>query len=195
METDTWPRDEVKAFLADKVCVKVNPGKGPDQKKRMDDFGVKAVPAMILISPDGQELVRAAGKPAPGTFTSYFVNQRWNDMIAAEKAQDWKATAGHAFILTTWFPGTEAANRAEGIIASRGEQADFKAALEAAKSANERAVLLGKANLLLQDKTKKNEAIEAFRAVIAAHADSKEAEAAKAALKKLGVKLDAPAKK
>ncbi|MEK7469929.1 MAG: hypothetical protein AAB074_21380 [Planctomycetota bacterium] len=194
METDTWPRDEVKTFLADKVCVKVNPGKGPDQKKRMDDFGVKTVPAMILISPEGQELVRAAGKPAPGAFTSYFVNQRWNDMIATEKAQDWKATAGHAFILRTWFPGTEAAKRADGIVASHGEQAEFKAALEAAKIANERAVLLGKANLLLQDK-KKAEAIDAFKAVIATHPDSKEAEAAKAALKKLGVKMDAPGKK
>jgi len=194
METDTWPRDEVKTFLADKVCVKVNPGKGPDQKKRMDEFGVKAVPAMILISPEGKELVRAAGKPAPGTFTSYFVNQRWNDMIAAEKAQDWKATAEHAFILTTWFPGTEAAQRAESMIAAHGEDPTFKAALEAAKTANERAILLGKANLLLQDK-KKAEAIDAFKAVIAAHPDSKEAEAAKAALKKLGVKLDAPGKK
>ncbi len=195
METDTWPRDEVKTFLADKVCVRVNPGKGADQKKRMDDFAVKTVPAMILISPEGKELVRAAGKPAPGAFVSYFVNQRWNDMIAAEKAQDWKATAEHAFILTTWFPGTEAAKRAEGILASRGETPDFKAALEAVKAANDRAILLAKADLLVQDKKKKAEAIEAYKAVIAAHPDSKEAEAAKVALKKLGVKLDAPAKK
>lgn len=194
METDTWPRDEVKTFLADKVCVKVNPGKGSDQKKRMDDFGVKAVPTMILISPEGTELVRAAGKPPPGQFTAYFVNQRWNDMVNAEKAQDWKTTAEHAFILKTWFPGTEAAQRAESILASHGEDPAFKAALEAAKAGNERAILLGKANLLLQDK-KKPEAIDAFKAVIAVHPDSKEAEAAKVALKKLGVKLDAPGKK
>ncbi|MBI2922200.1 MAG: hypothetical protein HYY18_14200 [Planctomycetes bacterium] len=194
METDTWPRDEVKTFLADKVCVKVNPGKGNDQKKRMDDFGVKAVPTMILMSPEGKELVRAAGKPPPGQFTAYFVNQRWNDMVDAEKAQDWKAAAEHAFILTTWFPGTEAAERARSILAAHAEDPTFRAALEAAKTANERAVLLGKANLLLQDK-KKAEAIDAFKAVIAAHPDSKEAEAAKAALKKLGVKLDVPAKK
>ena len=104
------------------------------------------------------------------------------------------ATAEHAFILKTWFPGTEATKRAESILASHGADADFKAALEAVTTANERAVLIGKANLLLQDK-KKAEAIDAFKAVIAAHPDSKEAEAAKAALKKLGVKLEAPPKK
>ena len=37
--------------------------------------------------------------------------------------------------------------------------------------------------------------IDAYKAVIAAYADSKEAAAAKDALKKLGVKLDLPAKK
>lgn len=191
METDTWPKDEVKKWLADKVCVRVNPRKGNDQKKRMDDFGVKTVPTMILISPEGKELSRAGGKPPPDQFNAYFGNQRWNDMVDAEKKQDWKAAAGHAFVLTTWFPGAEAAKRAEGIIAAHGEDADFKTALEAAKTANARAVLLAKANMLLQDKKKKNETIDAFKAVVDAYPDSKEAEEAKAALKKLGVKPDA----
>ncbi|KAF0246719.1 MAG: hypothetical protein FD180_538, partial [Planctomycetota bacterium] len=157
-------------------------------------FGVTGVPCMILISPDGKEIGRGSGKPPPGQFAAYFVNKRWNDMVDAEKAKNWKQAAADAFVLLTWFPGTEASARASQIQKSHEGEAEFKSAYEDLKVGLERALMLSKGNWLVTNK-KKAEAIEAFKALLEAHPESKEAVTAKAMLKKLGVKLEEPAKK
>lgn len=193
MDTDTYPREEVRKVLAGMVCVKVNPGKGKDQKKVFDDFGIRAVPTLLLIDPTGATVAESKGKPQPGQFIASFVNVAWNAVVDAEKAGDVRKAAGNAHYLETWWPETEAAGRAKEISARLGSNEEFKAARAELKAALDRAIALGKANWELKQSRKK-EAIESFKAVVAGWPDSKEAGEAKAALKKLGVKLDPPAK-
>lgn len=194
METDTYPREDVKKFLGEMVCVKVNPGKGKDQKKLFDEFGVKGVPCLILLTPDGKEIARSGGKPPPAQFTASFVNKIWNAMTDADTAKELKKAAENAFLLSTWFPKEEAAKRADELAKQHDADADFKTTFEDLKKAHERTTLLNRGNWLLRN-GKKPEAIEAFKSLVAAQPDCKETVTAKAMLKKLGVKLEEPAKK
>lgn len=190
---DTWPREDVQKFLATMICVKVNPGKGKDQKKIYDSFAVTGVPTLLLIDPSGKELVRCPGKPPPDSFVGSFVNKAWNALVDAEKSKDMKALAENAFFLKAWFPETEAGKKAaESVERFKSDEA-FKKAFDELWGAHQRTQLWNKANWQLRLKNKK-EAEELLRALMDGHPGSKEAEEAKKALKKMGVKLEEPPK-
>jgi thioredoxin-related protein len=193
MDKDTWPREDVQKFLSAMVCVKVNPGKGKDQKKLYDGFAVTGVPTLLLIDPSGKELVRCGGKPPPDSFIGAFVNKAWNALADAEKSGDMKAAAEQAFYLKTWFPETDAGKRAADAVAKHSADEAFKKTLDELQSAHDRTTLLNRGNWQLRMR-KKAEAEAAFRELVEAHPDSKEAEEAKKTLKKMGVKLEAPPK-
>jgi hypothetical protein len=194
METDTYPREDVKKFLSDKVCVKVNPGKGKDQKALYESFKVTGVPTLLMITPDGKEIARSGGKPPPEQFVAAFVNPAWNEMVNAEQAKDLKKAVEPAFMLATWYAESEAGKKAQEFVKNHSGDADFKAAYEALEREHQRTTLLNQGNWLLKN-GKKADAIEAFKALVEAQPESKEAGTAKAMLKKLGVKLEEPAKK
>ncbi len=194
METDTYPREDVQKFLSDKVCVKVNPGKGKDQKALYESFKVTGVPTLLMITPDGKEIARSGGKPPPAQFVASFVNPSWNEMVNAENAKDLKKAVEPAFLLATWYAETEAGKKAQESVKAHAGDPDFKAAYDELAKAHERTTLLNKGNWLLKT-NKKPEAIEAYKALVEAQPDCKEAVTAKSMLKKLGVKLEEPAKK
>jgi len=194
METDTFPREDVQKFLSGMVCVKVNPGKGKDQKKIYDSFGVTGVPTLLLLDPTGKEIARSGGKPPPAQFVGAFVNPFWNKLVESEKAVDAKGMAENVFMLTTWFPGTEAFTRAEEMAKRNDSNAAFKTALDDLRNAHQRSTLLARGNWELRN-GKKKEATATYQELLAAQPDCKEAEEARKTLKKLGVKLDEPAKK
>lgn len=193
MDTDTYPREDVQKFLAGMICVKVNPGKGKDAKKVYDSFQIRSVPTLMLIDPAGKEVAKSSGKPPPAQFVDAFVNPAWNAMVAAEKAGSPKAMAENAFLLGTWFAATEGGKRAEEIVSRNTANAEFKSALDELKTTHARVSSLARGNWELKQ-GKKKESIETLKGLVEAYPDSKEATEAKATLKKLGVKPEAPAK-
>lgn len=195
METDTWPREDVKAFIADKVCVRLIPGNGKGAKKACDDFKVTGYPTTILVTPDGREIARNGGKLPPDSFVSSFQNKASQDLGSIDTDKDPKAAAEKLFVIATSFSAIDLGKRAADL-AAKATNEEFKKAYEEQTKSWQRTSLWQQAMYHLKN-NKKDDGIATLKTLLAAQPETKEGKDAKAMLKKMNVKLEeqpAPAK-
>ena len=55
METDTFPRRDVQAFLSNAVCLKLNVSR---YEREATQFGVLALPTLVLVHPNGKTVFK-----------------------------------------------------------------------------------------------------------------------------------------
>ncbi|KAF0243911.1 MAG: hypothetical protein FD180_2992 [Planctomycetota bacterium] len=194
MDTVTYPSDLVKKFLEPLVVMYVNPTAGKENQKLGAQFDVNSYPRLVVVTPKGDTLIEIkGGLTSPEDFVGGLVNGWWNLYVDAQNAkpQNVPVMAKNVWLLTTWFPHCEAGRKAAETKKQFESNAEFKAVWEPLQKAHECEMLAAKADAELK-LGKKKEAIETYKALLAGHEGTKEAENAAKTLKKLGVKLDAP---
>lgn len=195
MDKNSFPAESVKKFLEPILVMKVDCNAGKESVKLAREFTVNAYPTLVMIKPNGETLKRIeGGLETPEQFTSSWTNEFWNAYVNAQNAkpQDAKAMATNLAALTTWFPATDMGKRAADAATQAKSNPDFKAAWDETIATLERENLNAKADAQMK-LGKRKEAVESYKALATAHAGTKEGDAAAALLKKMGVKLDAPA--
>ena len=195
MDTGTYPAESVKTFCKALVVMHVNRDGGKDCAKLVKDFDVHAYPTLLMIQPNGEVLKRIeGGLEKPDDFIGAWTNDFWNNYANASNAkpQDAKAMAENLYPIVTWFPDTKAGKQAADAVKQESGNPEFKKLFEELKKKGERENLAAKADAQMR-MAKKKDAIETYKKLVTDFPDDKEGKDAAATLKKLGVKLDAPA--
>ena len=193
MKKFTFPREDVKKFLATAICFHLDPDKGKDGKKMKEAFKVTGYPTLLMFDPQGTELKRFSGAPPADSFVEGFTVETFNSLNAADKGNDGKTIAECWFRLHTFYPDQDLTAKASEIVKRHESDAAYTDTLKALTAKYESETGLAKANLQLQQ-GKKKDAIETLKAVVTNQPDEPKTAEAKALLKKLGVKLDEPKK-
>lgn len=194
MDTDAYPREDVKKLLGAMVVMKINPETSKEGKKVADSFDVNSYPRLIILTPKGDKLKEIKGSPQPDGWEGSLTTEYWNAMVEAQNAkpQDFKGMARNIATLVMWYPETSKGKEAAKLVEQYKGQADFTAEYKSQMARYERENMAAKADAQLK-LGKKKDAIETWKALRAAHPGTPEAEEAEKQLKKAGVKLDAPA--
>jgi hypothetical protein len=197
MVENSYPADTVKKFLEPIVPMKLNTQVGTEGPKIAKEFDVRALPTLVMITPNGETLKRIeGGLETPDQFTGAWTVDLWNLYVGCQNAtpQDKKGMAKNLFPLATWFPQSEHGKKALEIAKENEKDPDFKSTWDELAAQTERQNLWAKADAQMKLRRKKDEIVATLKTIVEKHPDSKEATDSKALLKKMGVKLEEPAK-
>ena len=194
MDTEAYPREDVKKLLGAMVVMKINPELSKENRKIADSFSVNSYPRLIVLTPKGEKIEEIKGSPQPDSWEGSFTTDYWNAYVGAQNAkpQDMKEMAKNLATLSMWYPETERGKEAAKIAEQHKENAEFTDEYKARMTAHALEMLVAKADAQLK-LGKKKEAIESWKAVRSGYAGTPQATEAEKQLKKLGVKLDPPA--
>lgn len=195
MDTGAYPADSVKKFCEPFVLMHVDKGGGKDAAKMVKEFEVKALPTLIMLKPNGEILKKIeGGLETPDAFTGNWTTDLWNAYVNAQNAkpQDGKAMAEGLFPLTAWYAHSEWGKKAADAAKQAEANPDFKTRWAELKKQHELENWPVKAEAQLK-LNKKKEAIETYKLIATTYPDEKQGKDAAAILKKMGVKMDAPA--
>lgn len=185
----------MKKLLGPMVVVKFNYEVQKDGKALKEKFGVKGPPKLYAVTPQGVVVGDIGGYVPPESFEGNLTSEAWNKYVGAqnENPQNQKAMAENLFLLATWFPQSAKGAEALELRKKFEANAEFKAKWDELQAKNDKEVLVLKAPALLK-LGRKDDAKTAYREIYDKYPGTPEADEAAKALKKLGVKLDAPAK-
>ncbi len=194
MDTDAYPREDVKKLLGAMIVMKINPETSKEGKKVAESFDVNSFPRLIFLTPKGDKLKEIKGSPQPDGWEGSLTTEFWNAMVEAQNAkpQDWKGMARNVAMLVKWYPETSKGKEAVKLVEQYKDQADFTAEYKAQMTTHNREMLAAKADAQLK-LGKKKDAIVTWKALLEAHPGTPEADEAAKQLKKAGVKIEAPA--
>lgn len=195
MDTATYPAESVKTFCKALVVMHVNRDGGKECAKLVKDFNVHAYPTLLMIKPNGEVLKRVeGGLEKPDDFLGTWTNDFWNKYVegANAKPQDAKVMAENLYAIVTWFPDSQSGKQAADAVKQANANPDFKKLFEELTRKGDRENLAAKADAQMK-MAKKKDAIETYKKLATDFADDKEGKDAAAMLKKMNVKLDAPA--
>lgn len=213
METDTFPRDDVRTFLAGMICLKVDASRDPGVAEK---FNVRGVPTFVLLHPNGDTLFNESGKPPGNQFISMFTHAAHNAMVKAYNAKDYAKTAKHVLFLRQWFPKTKSGKEAEEIYAYLEKNERFLAEYRRLESASLREIetirerarkerarreriercrlLKEEADRIYATKGKRFHSYKLYKHIILEYPDLPDADDARKRLRKHGVRFKDPAK-
>lgn len=193
MDTEAYPREDVKKLLGAMIVIKINPETSKEGKKVAEDFDVHSFPRLIILTPKGDKLKEIKGSPKPEGYEGSFTGELWNAYVGFQdaKPQDVKGMASSLAKLVMWYPDTKYGKEAARIKEQYKDKADFTEQWNKDMAQHELELQALKADAQLK-LGKKKEAIETWKALRAAHPDTPECAEAEKQLKKLNVKLDAP---
>jgi hypothetical protein len=193
MDTEAYPREDVKKLLGTMLVIKINPELNKENKKIADSFQANSYPRLIILTPKGEKLEEIKGSPQPDDWEGSLTTDTWNAYVGAQNAkpQDMKEMAKNLAKLEMWYPETAKAKEAVKLAERYKDNAEFTGEWKARMDAHELEQMAAKADAQIK-LGKKKEAIETWKALLAAHPGTPEAAEAEKQLKKAGVKLDPP---
>ena len=132
METDTFPRRDVQAFLANTIPLKIDASR---EDRVSSKFGVQGFPTFVLLHPNGDVLFKDSGKPPGAHFVKMFTYKHHNALVDAYNGKKYAEAARRAFFAKRWFPGTKVAKVAAEICAQLKKDQTFVDAYKRAETA------------------------------------------------------------
>lgn len=194
MDTEAYPREDVKKFFAPMIMLKHNPELGKVEKAVADKYSVNSFPRLIVITPTGEVIKEIKGSPQPHSYEASFTNDYWNKYVGGQDSNDMKTMATNLWMLVTWYPESKYGKEAQTVMKRHEADAVFKSTWDELQKNHVRGMLAAKADAQLK-LNKKKEATESYKQLATDHPGTKEGDEALKVLKKLGVKFEDPAKK
>jgi hypothetical protein len=194
MDTDAYPREDVKKLLGAMIVIKINPELSKENKKIADSFQANSFPRLIFLTPKGDVLEEIKGSPQPDGWEGSLTVDHWNAYVGAQNAkpQDMKGMAKNLSTLAMWYPETKYGKEALQIAEQNKGNAEFAAEWKARMDAHAFEQLVAKADAQFK-LGKKKDAIESWKLIRSTYPGTPQAAEAEKQLKKAGVKLDPPA--
>jgi len=147
METVTFPRPDVRKWLAGVVKVRVDVTYEGEHEDMARKFNVRAVPTLVLILPTGETLYNDPGAPAPEQFMVVLGYEPYDRMVKKYNGRDYVGCAPDVFLVRKWFSGSEIGQQADEIQEHMADHEGYQKAYAEAEKAYTEALAKAQAEL------------------------------------------------